>query len=117
MTIAPPGWYSSGNPGEERWWDGQAWTSNSRPASPGLAGASQPSTFWRGSKDGSLIGAILCAVFAFVAFGATILALLSGSITFLAPALATLSGVAFAVILFLNYRGLARNEALRRRSR
>jgi len=111
MTSTPPGWYNSGIPGEERWWDGQAWTASARPAASGIVA---PNTFWRGSKDGSLIGAILCGVFALVAFIATMLALLSGSITFLAPALATLAGLAFAVILFLNYRGLSRYEALRR---
>jgi hypothetical protein len=75
------------------------------------------STFWSGSRDGSLIGAIVCAVIAvFAAFG-TLLALLSGTIMFLAPALCMVTCIAFAVILLLNYRGLSRNEAIAREQR
>lgn len=70
------------------------------------------STFWSGSRNGSLVGAIICSVIAvFAAFG-TLLALLSGTIMFLAPALCMVACLAFAVILFLNYRGLGRNEAI-----
>jgi hypothetical protein len=112
---APPGWYPNGAPGEERWWSGVDWTGHSRqapePVAPGQRGAS---TFWSGSKTGSLVGAVVCAVIAFFAAIGTLLALLSGTIMFLAPALCMVACIAFSVILFLNYRGLSRNEAITR---
>ncbi|MCX6502407.1 MAG: DUF2510 domain-containing protein [Microbacterium sp.] len=31
-ASAPPGWYDTGVPGEQGWWDGLAWTPHRRPA-------------------------------------------------------------------------------------
>ena len=81
------------------------------------AGAGHTQRVWSGSKNGSLIGAIVCAVIAVLAGFGTLLALLSGTIMFLAPALCTVACIAFAVILFLNYRGLSRNEEIARGQR
>ena len=115
---APPGWYPSGVPGEERWWSGVDWAAHARSTpEPAVVGQRPASTFWSGSKDGSLAGAIVCAVIAVGAGFGTLLALLSGTIMFLAPALCMIACAAFAVILFLNYRGLSRNEAIARESR
>jgi hypothetical protein len=54
---APAGWYSGGVPGEERWWDGSAWTSHTRPAAASHTpvGARQP------NKTGLLIMGIVSA--------------------------------------------------------
>lgn len=38
-ATAQPGWYDEGN-GNERWWDGQAWTDDRRPAQPQAGGIS-----------------------------------------------------------------------------
>ncbi len=38
---APPGWYAYGDSGEERYWDGEAWTEQRRESA--LAVASEPS--------------------------------------------------------------------------
>ena len=112
---AVPGWYPGSVPGEERWWDGTAWTAYARPAAaPGQpAGntAPQRAGIWRGSKEGSLIVAILCVALTFPTGLAVVWGLLSGSIAFLIPGLAWLMFVAFAVLLFLNYFGLRRQEA------
>jgi hypothetical protein len=114
----PPGWYPSGVPGEERWWSGVDWTAHARPTPAPVAPVQgTPSTFWSGSKNGSLIGAIVCAVIAVFAGFGTLLALLGGTIMFLAPALCMVACIAFAVILFLNYRGLSRNEEIARGER
>ena len=110
---APPGWYADGVSGDERWWSGVDWTAHTRPTPPPVAsGQGTPSTFWTGSKNGSLIGAIVCAMIAVLAAFGTLLALLSGTIMFLARAFCMVVCLAFAVILFLNYRGLSRNEAI-----
>ena len=115
---APPGWYSNGVAGEERWWSGVDWTAHARPAPVHVVpGQGTPSTFWSGSKNGSLVGAVVCAVIAVLAGFGTLLALLSGTIMFLAPALCMVACIAFAVILLLNYRGLSRNEAIARGER
>jgi hypothetical protein len=112
---AAPGWYPSGVAGEERWWSGADWTAYTRPTPVPVVSTQRPSAFWSGSKTGSLVGAIVCAVIAVIAvfagFG-TFLALLAGTIMFLAPALCMVACIAFAVILFLNYCGLSRNEAI-----
>jgi hypothetical protein len=112
---APPGWYPSAIEGEERWWSGVDWTAHARPTPvPVVPGPRATGTVWSGSKNGSLIGGVVCAVIAvFAAFG-TLLALLSGTIMFLASALCMVACIAFSVILFLNYRGLSRNEAIAR---
>jgi len=114
MTSTPPGWYAGGTTGEERWWDGVAWTAYARPAAPPMTVVPRTSTFWSGSKDGSLVAAILCAVLTIPSLLATVFALLSGSIMFLAPGLAFCVFVAFAIIMFLNWRGLSSNERIRR---
>jgi hypothetical protein len=114
---AAPGWYPSGVAGEERWWSGADWTAHTRPTPVPVVSTHRPSTFWSGSKTGSLIGAIVCAVVAVLAGLGTLLALLAGPIMFLAPALCMVACIAFAVILFLNYRGLSRNEAIARGDR
>jgi len=107
----PPGWYPSGVPGEERWWSGVDWTTHVRPTpSPAVADQRAPGTSWTGNKNGSLVGAIVCSAVAIPAALATLLALLSGTIMFLAPAFCTLVCIGLAVLLFLNYRGLSRNE-------
>lgn len=115
---APPGWYPSGVPGEERWWSGVDWTEHARPTPAVVApGERTVNAFWTGSKDGSLIGAIVCVVVAVGAGFATLLALLAGTIAFLAPALCMVVCIGFAVLLFLNYRGLSRNEEITRSRR
>jgi hypothetical protein len=110
----PPGWYPSGVAGEERWWSGVDWTAHARPTPVPVVSAQRPSAFWSGSKTGSLVGAIVCSVIAVFSAFATLLALLAGTIMFLAPALCMVASIAFGVILFLNYRGLSRNEAIAR---
>ncbi|HRL50451.1 MAG TPA: DUF2510 domain-containing protein [Propioniciclava sp.] len=37
MAGTQAGWYDDGT-GTQRWWDGQAWTSNTRPQEPGPGG-------------------------------------------------------------------------------
>lgn len=61
-----------------------------------------------------MIGAILLAIVAGFALLGTLLAVLSGTIMFLAPAFAVVTCAAFSIVLFLNYRGLSRNEATAR---
>jgi hypothetical protein len=108
---APPGWYPSGVPGEERWWTGSGWTAHARPApGPVVPGQRASNTFRSGSKNGSLVGAIVCAVIAVVAGFATLIALFSETVMFLAPALCSVACLAFSVILFFNYRSLSRAE-------
>jgi hypothetical protein len=114
---AAPGWYPSGVAGEERWWSGADWTAHARPTPVPIVSTQRPSAFWSGSKTGSLVGAIVCAVIAVFAGFGTLLALLAGTIMFLAPALCTVMCIAFAIVLFLNYRGLNRNEAIERSRR
>lgn len=109
----PPGWYEGGVPGEQRWWDGVAWTAHARPtpAAPPAPGT-VPNKFWNGSKDGSLTAAIVLGCFAVVAFFGTLLALLAGPIAALAPGLAFLGSGTLSVVFFLNWNGLKRNEQI-----
>jgi len=116
-VAVPPGWYPSGVHGEERWWSGVDWTGHTRPASLPVVAGQRAGTFWAGSKNGSLIGAIVCAAIAVMAACGTLLAVYARTIMFLAPALCMVACIAFAVILFLNYRGLSRNEAIARLDR
>ena len=37
MAGTQAGWYDDGT-GTQRWWDGQTWTSNTRPQEPGPGG-------------------------------------------------------------------------------
>ncbi|SOB84510.1 Protein of unknown function [Streptomyces sp. 1331.2] len=57
-NSTPPGWYpvpgADGTPGHERWWDGNAWTSEVRPLQGGVAGplADAPTqTTWQSSEQ------------------------------------------------------------------
>lgn len=112
MTT-PPGWYEGGVPGEQRWWDGVGWTAYARPTP--TVGPATPSTFWSGSKDGSLIGAILLAVIAIPTFFIAVFTTVTAGLVGALPGLAFLAFAAFAVILFLNWNGLRKNEQIRAR--
>ncbi|MFJ8627402.1 DUF2510 domain-containing protein [Kitasatospora sp. NPDC093550] len=52
-NSTPPGWYpvpgADGTPGHERWWDGNAWTSEVRPLQGGVAGGlpDAPTQTWQ----------------------------------------------------------------------
>ncbi|MFF7988559.1 DUF2510 domain-containing protein [Kitasatospora xanthocidica] len=56
-NSTPPGWYpvqgADGTPGHERWWDGNAWTSEVRPLQGGVAGGlpDAPTQTWQPSEQ------------------------------------------------------------------
>ena len=119
-----PGWYRTRVAGEERWWDGAAWTLHARPGpGPGPAQVAAPdrpvanrapNSFWRGSKEGSLIVSIFCALLTIPTGLYMLWALLSGSLAFLILFFALLLFVFLAVFLLLNFFGLRRQEAAAR---
>jgi hypothetical protein len=112
-SNTPPGWYEGGVAGEQRWWDGAAWTAHARPT-PAAAPApgTVPNRFWNGSKEGSLTAAILLGCFAVVAFFGTLLGMLAGPIGALPPGIAFLGSATLSVVFFLNWNGLKRNEQI-----
>ncbi|MBO8185721.1 DUF2510 domain-containing protein [Streptomyces sp. DW4-2] len=67
MTT-PPGWYPDPGqtpqlPPQERWWDGTAWTSHTRPGAGTVTGtAGQPGPNGKGAGRGPLVAGILGAV-------------------------------------------------------
>ncbi|MBO9579157.1 MAG: DUF2510 domain-containing protein, partial [Microbacteriaceae bacterium] len=59
QAAAPAGWYPDSTQGQERYWDGSAWTDQLRPAAPAAPSAPAPRTpsafggairgYWRGT--------------------------------------------------------------------
>ncbi|MGV8885787.1 MAG: DUF2510 domain-containing protein [Microbacteriaceae bacterium] len=80
VTYPPPGWYSGGVVGQERWWSGTEWTEHYRATSPAT-----PRIRATGNVTGSLIGGIVGLCVAFFALVATLLALFSGSFFVIFP--------------------------------
>ncbi|WP_307806859.1 DUF2510 domain-containing protein, partial [Streptomyces sp. FH025] len=54
-NSTPPGWYpvpgADGTPGHERWWDGNAWTSDVRPLQGGAGQLADAPTQWQPSPQ------------------------------------------------------------------
>jgi len=100
-TSTPPGWYASGTPEQERWWDGQSWTENVRPTPlPVKSVDSQKLTF-------SLVGAIISALLIFPSgLSAALTLKTSGLLSASIPALACIVFVIATVFLFWNYNRL-----------
>lgn len=123
----PPGWYPAGVAGQERWWNGTAWTGQVRVVDSSLPRPSDPagrpeaaaSGFWRGSADGSLAGGIIVALPALILLLLGLVGTLNGALA--GSLLAVVQGVVFslvglalaavAVLLLLNHRGLRRAAA------
>ena len=60
-TAAPPGFYpDNADPSLARWWDGTAWTAQTRPADPALAG---PRLLSRGSRRTFVVTGVLAVLF------------------------------------------------------
>ncbi|WP_460774502.1 hypothetical protein [Microbacterium sp. GXF7504] len=120
-TTPPPGWYDTGVPGEQGWWDGMQWTPHRRPAPPAQTPAPQPAATrppqapaaapqgttaprfgWGPPWLSITVGAILAVVSMLVglltilimAFGAAPHVLLTGFLVFAAAGV--LAGLAFA---------------------
>lgn len=113
----PAGWYPSTVEGEQRWWDGYAWTTHFQPtpavviAQPVIAPKAKNLDYWRGSRAGSLIIGIVCV---FMLPGTAVMtwfALLDGSVNVLKGIVFLLGFTAFGVISFLNFWGLGRQNA------
>ena len=107
VTVAP-GWYAGGVPGEERWWDGAAWTGHVRSSAAPLVWGVR----WAGNADASLVVGIIVALLALPAFGAAFLTLLSSG--FLASLLPGFAGLVFLVLgalAIVNSFGVRRQDA------
>jgi len=106
MTDAappPPGWYSGGVSGEERWWDGTRWTEHSRPLVV-------PRFQFSGSATGSYVAAALCGFLGLVMIVVTLLAVVSsGLIAALLPGLVTLVILGLGGLAVFNAVGLSRH--------
>ena len=105
MTDAappPPGWYSAGAAGEERWWDGTRWTEHRRPLTA-------PRFQFSGSFTGSIVAAAVCGFIALVLIAVTFLALISnGIIASLFPGFATIVVLLLGGLALFNALGLRR---------
>ena len=107
-VSVPPGWYSGGVAGEERWWDGAAWTDHVRSSVAPLVWGVR----WAGNADASLVVGIIVALFALPAFGAAFLTLLSSGV--LASLLPGFAGLVFLVLgglAIVNSFGVRRQNA------
>ena len=110
--AVPAGWYATQLPGEERWWDGGAWTSHTRPApTTQQAVPSLRTELRRGSKEGSLIMAIFAAVLAIPTSLIALWALASGSVApFLVNCLLVLILAAGSVYAFMSFLRIKREQ-------
>jgi hypothetical protein len=116
-----PGWYAAQLSGEERWWDGGAWTSHTRPtpaAQPAAAlPADQPgresllTELKRGSKEGSLIMAIFAVVQILPTSLWALWALVSGAVAqFLVCCLLVLLFASVSVYAFMSFLRIKREQ-------
>lgn len=107
-VSVPPGWYAGGVAGEERWWDGAAWTGHVRSSAAPLVWGVR----WAGNADASLVVGIIVALLALPAFGVAFLTLHSGG--FLASLLPGFAGLVFLVLgalAIVNSFGVRRQDA------
>ena len=112
MSSVPPGWYSGGVAGEERWWSGAEWTEHRRPIAQ-FAPPAKPPMVFHGSYVGSIIAGAFCIPVALGILVAAALMFLGNPILgFLAFLLAICAG-ALAFLGFFNAAGLKRQEAQR----
>jgi hypothetical protein len=114
-VSAAPGWYSNSVPGQQQWWDGAAWTQNTRATPggsefPGIGFNGSPETlearktYWTGwSRDASLILGIVLAVLSFPAALGAVFGVLSFSIIGIPLVLIWLLFAGGAVAMFVNY--------------
>jgi len=105
------GWYPTGAPGDERWWDGTAWTEHVHSVLP-PGGPKPPGFQWGGNAVASLVAGIVIGIVA-LGFGALSLLVLvtAGFFAAFPPAFAALALLAFALIGILNWNGLTRQQA------
>ena len=107
-VAVPPGWYSGGVAGEERWWDGAAWTGHVRSSVAPLVWGVR----WSGNADASLVVGIIVALIALPAFGAAFLTLItSGFLPALVPGFAGLAFLVLGGLAIVNSFGVRRQNA------
>jgi len=112
MSSVPPGWYSAGVAGEERWWSGIDWTEHRRPVVQSTP-ATKPPMVFHGSYVGSIFAGAFCIPVALGILVAGLLMFLGNPILgFLAFLLALCAG-ALSFLGFFNAAGLKRQEAQR----
>ena len=103
-----PGWYAADVAGQQRWWDGDSWTTYSRatPVDPSAIRRYGWSTPTR-----SIVFGVVFAVLALNGFGLTLLTLLANPLLAIVPLALSVTLVVGSVALFLNVGKLNRYEA------